>query len=133
MVNSVSTSHSRRISQESARTSFNLESQSRMSKAAPQSLFKSGYNLPSETDRYSRIEEKLNSITSQLPARDNFLFDLKNGSISSTLGNDTLEESRASSIASINQIAEALRRKSLMAEPKLAIEHLLSLGNFIDI
>ncbi len=55
-------------------------------------------------------------------------YDVRYGPADSTVFHDTFEESRASSIASINQIAEALRRKSLMAEPKLAIEHLLSIG-----
>lgn len=54
--------------------------------------------------------------------------DVRMAAADSTFFNDTLEESRASSIASINQIAAALRRKSLMAEPRLAIEHLLSIG-----
>lgn len=47
----------------------------------------------------------------------------------STSFNDTFEDSRASSVASIHQITEALRRKSLISEPRRAIEHLLSVGS----
>lgn len=36
----------------------------------------------------------------------------------------------SSSIASLNEIAQLLKRESLMARPKLAVEELLSLGNF---
>lgn len=45
--------------------------------------------------------------------------------------NSTLDTSGANSIASINEIAELLKRQSLMAMPKRAVEELLSLGNAI--
>lgn len=131
MVNTVSNSFSPPTSQDNfeniAKSNHQLPSQ--IPKAAPQTFLKSGSNLAAETDRLFGIEEKYNSITSNWQTQENFVLDPKNCSVSSTLGSDFWEESRASSIASINQIAEALRRKSLMAEPKLAIEHLLSIGN----
>jgi len=54
--------------------------------------------------------------------------DVKIAIADSTSFNDTFEDSRASSVASIHQITEALRRRSLMSEPRRAIEHLLSVG-----
>lgn len=131
MVNTVSNSLSQLTPEENFEiASLNRQLPSQIPKAAPHTLPKSGSNFTAETDHLSRVEEKLNSITSNWAAHDNFVLDSKNGSISSTICSEFWEDSRASSIASINQIAEALRRKSLMAEPKLAIEHLLSIGDF---
>ena len=55
--------------------------------------------------------------------------DIKIAIADSTSFNDTLEDSRASSVASIHQITEALKRKSFISEPRRAIEHLLSVGS----
>lgn len=54
--------------------------------------------------------------------------DIKVAIPDSTSFSETFEDSCASSVASIHQIAETLRRKSLMSEPLRAIEHLLSKG-----
>lgn len=45
--------------------------------------------------------------------------------------NTSLDISCSSSIASLNEIAEILKRQSLVAAPKLAVEELLSLGSAI--
>lgn len=46
--------------------------------------------------------------------------------------NTSLDISCSNSIASLNEIAEILKRQSLIAEPRLAVEELLSLGNTIN-
>lgn len=132
MVNTVSNSLSQVTSeQDFEKASSNCQLPSQITEVEPHTFHKTGSNFTVDTDHLSGIEEKYNSVTSNWP--ENFVLDSKNGSISSTLCSEFWEESRASSIASINQIAEALRRKSLMAEPKLAIEHLLSIGDFFQI
>ena len=89
----------------------------------------------------SKAETKAVSVTNNqrasniLPPKTEFKFndtlmnrDIKVAIADSTSFSDTFEESCASSVASIHQIAETLRRKSLMSEPRRAIEHLLSIG-----
>lgn len=84
----------------------------------------------SKVEMFRDLNDKLDLQPDIQSVHCNSDVNIKNNVVdSTTFFNDSLEESRASSIASINQIAETLRRKSLMAEPRLAIEHLLSIGN----